>query len=183
MEASTPQASRHKSCVFGPLRRSQPPHSSFGMVLATTLPHGLAACTHRADRFARRSQMKNKGPVDFFLGVFLEFGAAFCLLFFLPHVPWHWLPAETSTASPSSVPSPLAGVTATERRVVLRPGQPALTRSRISPMVPSELRAPALLQPEPEPVSVATPSTPLAANIPSQPPPDFRREFPRQYRY
>ncbi|MCE9529037.1 MAG: hypothetical protein K8R36_23565 [Planctomycetales bacterium] len=125
--------------------------------------------------------MKNKGPVDFFLGVFLEFGAAFCLLFFLPHVPWHWLPAETKT--PNQPASPLAGVTAMERRVVLRPSQPALTRSRISPTVPSRLRAPALLQTEPEPAPVATPSTPLAANIPTQPPPDFRRDFPRQYRY
>jgi len=125
--------------------------------------------------------MKNKGPVDFFLGVFLEFGAAFCLLFFLPHVPWHWLPAETST--PNQPASPLAGVTTTERRVVLRPSQPALSRSRISPMDPSNLRAPALLQAEPEPGPVAMPSAPLAANISSQPPPDFRREFPRQYRY
>ncbi|MFN0016903.1 MAG: hypothetical protein ACKVP0_01520 [Pirellulaceae bacterium] len=127
--------------------------------------------------------MKNKGPVDFFLGVFLEFGAAFCLLFFLPQVPWHWLPAEGNTASPSLSPSPPAGVTATARRVVLRPSQPTLSRNRISPIAPSNLRAPALLPTEPEPGPVAMPSAPLAANIPSQPPPDFRREFPRQYRY
>ena len=38
--------------------------------------------------------MKNKGPVDFFLGVFLEFGAAFCLLFFLPNVPFHLVSEE-----------------------------------------------------------------------------------------
>lgn len=125
--------------------------------------------------------MKNKGPVDFFLGVFLEFGAAFCLLFFLPHVPWHWLPAEASR--PSNDSSPLAGVTATERRVVLRPLQPTLSSSRFLPAAPSELRAPALLPTVSEPVPVATPSAPLAANIPSQPPPDFRRDFPRQYRY
>ena len=182
MGASTARASKQKSCVLRCLRRRMPLHSQFGMVLATSSPTDSRPALVGPTVSQGGIQMKNKGPVDFFLGVFLEFGAAFCLLFFLPHVPWHWLPAETSIAGANSSLSPFAGVTATERRVVLRPNQPTLSRNRISPTVSSELRAPALLQTEPEPIPVATPSAPLAANIPSHPPPDFRRAFPRQYR-
>ena len=125
--------------------------------------------------------MKSKGPVDFFLGVFLEFGAAFCLLFFLPHVPWHWLPAESST-SPTS--SPPIGVTTTERRVLLRPIQPTLSNTRLSQTVPQFPQAPSLLQPELEPAAVSPAVEPLAMKAAPQPrPPAFRRDFPRQYRY
>lgn len=124
--------------------------------------------------------MKSKGPIDFFLGVFLEFGAAFCLLFFLPQIPWHWLPAETSGSS--SISSPIVGVTALERRVLLRPAHPTLSSSRFSPLAPRTWQAPALLQPDLEPVVM--PAAPIAVNIHAQPQPQaFRRDFPRQYRY
>lgn len=126
--------------------------------------------------------MKSKGPVDFFLGVFLEFGAAFCLLFFLPHVPWHWVPAENKGTSDD--PAPLIDHTATEQRVLLRPAQPTLATSRLSQTVPRTLAAPALLQPVLEPLVDSPAAAPLPTNISQQPqPPEFRRDFPRQYRY
>ena len=126
--------------------------------------------------------MKSKGPVDFFLGVFLEFGVAFCLLFFLPQVPWHWLPAESSSTRPTA--SPPIGVTATERRVLLRPIQPTFSSSRLSQTPRQPRQAPPLLQPELEPATVPPAVEPLSANAAARPqPPNFRRDFPRQYRY
>ena len=125
--------------------------------------------------------MKSKGPVDFFLGVFLEFGAAFCLLFFLPHVPWHWLPGESST-SPSA--SPPIGVTTTERRVLLRPIQLTLSNARLSQTVPQFPQAPPLLQPELEPSAALPVTAPQSASAAARPQaPALRRDFPRQYRY
>ena len=125
--------------------------------------------------------MKSKGPVDFFLGVFLEFGAAFCLLFFLPHVPWRWLPAESST-SPTA--SPPIGVTSTERRVLLRPIQTTLSSSQLSQTDPQFPQAPPLLQPELERSAALPVTAPLSANAAArQQAPAVRRDFPRQYRY
>ena len=126
--------------------------------------------------------MKSKGPVDFFLGVFLEFGAAFCLLFFLPHVPWQWLPGEKGVSSPTA--TPLVGYTASERRVLLRPSQPTFSSSRLSQTPRQSPQAPPLLQPVSEPAAVPPAVAPLSANASSRPqPPAFRRDFPRQYRY
>lgn len=64
--------------------------------------------------------MKSKGSVDFFLGVFLEFGAAFCLLFFLPQVPWHWAVDNSPRANGKPVVTP-ANQRTVARRVTLRP--------------------------------------------------------------
>ena len=127
--------------------------------------------------------MKSKGPVDFFLGVFLEFGAAFCLLFFLPHIPWHWLPADSN--HPTQTATPPAGITAPERRVLLRPAQPAFSKSRLPLAARPFPQAPALLQPESETtIAGPPPSAPLATNnAPQSRPPGVRRDFPRQYRY
>src|SRR5436190_7325384 len=96
--------------------------------------------------------MKSIGPVDFFLGVFLEFGAAFCLLFFLPQVPWQWLPAEDAKPSPTSAP---LGFAATDRRVMLRPVQTTPVRAtpftdRPSQPAPSFREAPPLISAEVE---------------------------------
>ncbi|MGI8978651.1 MAG: hypothetical protein ACR2FY_05465 [Pirellulaceae bacterium] len=91
--------------------------------------------------------MKSKGPVDFFLGVFLEFGAAFCLLFFLPQVPWHGLPAEDARPTPTSA---RLGFAASDRRVLLRPAQTTPFPYRPSQRAPSFREAPPLLQPAPE---------------------------------
>ena len=126
--------------------------------------------------------MKSKGPVDFFLGVFLEFGAAFCLLFFLPQVPWQWLPGENGVSSPTA--TPLVGDTASQRRVLLRPVQPTFSSSRLSQTPRQPRQAPPLLQPELEPAAASPAIAPLSANAASRPqPPAFRRDFPRQYRY
>ena len=113
--------------------------------------------------------MKSKGPVDFFLGVFLEFGAAFCLLFFLPQVPWHWLPEE--------------GIIANERRTTLLPSEPALLRPKISLRVPVHREAPALLPAATEPTMPTAASAPLASHQPDPPVSFYRRDLPRQYRY
>lgn len=126
--------------------------------------------------------MKSKGPVDFFLGVFLEFGVAFCLLFFLPQVPWHWLPAESSSTRP--ITSPPIGVTTTERRVLLRPIQTTLSSSQLSQTDPQFPQAPPLLQPELERSAALPVTAPHSASAATRPQaPALRRDFPRQYRY
>jgi len=105
-------------------------------------PASLPAFAGQSD--FKDGAMKSKGPVDFFLGVFLEFGAAFCLLFFLPQVPWHWLPADD--ARPTPAPAPL-GFAATDRRVLLRPVQTTPSTYRPSQPATSFRPAPPLLQP------------------------------------
>lgn len=118
--------------------------------------------------------MKSKGPVDFFLGVFLEFGAAFCLLFFLPQVPWNWLPAEDAKQSPTSAP---LGFAASDRRVLLRPAQTTSFTHRPSQPAPSFREAPPLIPAEVE-------ANPLPANAPSRAPTSFySRTVPRLYQY
>ena len=126
--------------------------------------------------------MKSKGSVDFFLGVFLEFGAAFCLLFFLPQVPWHWVSSETSKSPNTS--SQLLGATTSQRRLLLRPFQPTYSNVRLSQTVPQFREAPPLLQPDFELAATPQTAAPPSSNNPShsQRPP-FRRDFPRQYRY
>ena len=130
--------------------------------------------------------MKSKGPVDFFLGVFLEFGAAFCLLFFLPQAPWHWLPEEDATANSSAQsPSPRSGFAATERRVSLFLTQPDFASPARSLPTASHREAPALLPAETEPAMASTVSAPLAAHQPAVLAPSsyYWRDVPRQYRY
>ncbi|MBC7854033.1 MAG: hypothetical protein IAF94_11395 [Pirellulaceae bacterium] len=128
--------------------------------------------------------MKSKGPVDFLLGVFLEFGAAFCLLFFLPQVPWHWLPEEEGTTKTSvKSPPPLSGFATTERRISLFPPQSESDRTTHSPLVPDRREAPALLPAETEPVIAPAASSPLASQQPAASRSFYRRDFPRQYRY
>lgn len=129
--------------------------------------------------------MKSKGPVDFFLGVFLEFGAAFCLLFFLPQVPWHWVP-EADTRSKASVPSrtPLSDVATTERRISLFPPQLEPTRPALSLPAASRRSAPTLLPADTEPVFAPATSAPRASHQPAAAPSSYdRRDFPRPYRY
>jgi hypothetical protein len=132
--------------------------------------------------------MKSKGPVDFFLGVFLEFGAAFCLLFFLPQVPWHWLPGEKEPASKTQVsPFRLSPVAATQRRVSLLPSQPALTRTDLS-LSPTRREAPPLLPSEIEAVSdtVQFSESTIAQAAPESTRRStsyYGREFPRRYQY
>ena len=118
--------------------------------------------------------MKSKGPVDFFLGVFLEFGAAFCLLFFLPQVPWHWVPAED--ARPTLNAAPL-GHTASNRRVMLRPAQATPFPYRPSQLAPSFREAPPLLPAEVE-------GNHLPASALSRPSTSsYSRNVPRLYQY
>jgi hypothetical protein len=134
--------------------------------------------------------MKSKGPVDFFLGVFLEFGAAFCLLFFLPQVPWHWLPGE-SGREPTAVnsPQPLSGVAATERRVSLLPVEPSFTRPEFALSLPTRREAPDLLPAEVEPaVSFSSPRAVPPASHAKQDSAEratsfYHREVPRRYQY
>jgi hypothetical protein len=129
--------------------------------------------------------MKSKGPVDFFLGVFLELGVAFCLLFFLPHVPWHWLPGENggktnSVNSPSAVP----GIAVTDRRTSLFPPQSEFARPLLSLPVQSRREAPALLATEEDPALVSPASAPLASRAPADARGSFYRpRLPRQYNY
>lgn len=128
--------------------------------------------------------MKSKGPVDFFLGVFLEFGAAFCLLFFLPHVPWHWLPGTEERASAAPAPALSTFIPSTERRVLLRPVQPPEFVTQLTQVAEQTWHAPELLQPETPSVVDSPPAAPQSTHIPPQPqPPSLRRDFPRQYRY
>ena len=118
--------------------------------------------------------MKSKGPVDFFLGVFLEFGAAFCLLFFLPQIPWHGLPADDARPTPASAP---LGYAASDRRVLLRPVQATPSPYRPSQPAPSFREAPPLLSAEVE-------GNHLPASAPSRPPTSsYSRNVPRQYQY
>jgi hypothetical protein len=122
----------------------------------------------------KEGAMKSKGPVDFFLGVFLEFGAAFCLLFFLPQVPWQWLPAEGAKPSPTSAS---LGFAVSDRRVMLRPAQPTPSTYRPSQPTPSFREAPPLIPAEVEPNH-------LPASAPSRPPTSFySRTVPRPYQY
>lgn len=129
--------------------------------------------------------MKSKGPVDFFLGVFLEFGAAFCLLFFLPEVPWHWLPGKTpSEYRSAATPSQLGGISATERRISLFAPQSNFARPALALPTPSRFKAPSLLPPATEPTMAPAVSAPLAFHQPTASPRShYRRELPRQYRY
>lgn len=126
--------------------------------------------------------MKSKGSVDFLLGVFLEFGAAFCLLFFLPQVPWNWLPEEPAAESSRLAFSSPMG----ERRISLFPPQAEFARFPLSHPVPNRREAPALLPAVPETVVTVAPaaSAPLASHQPAAAPAScYRRELPRKYRY
>lgn len=133
--------------------------------------------------------MKSKGPVDFFLGVFLEFGAAFCLLFFLPQVPWNWLPEESASANGSLKPPVVSGVATTERRVVLLPKEPSSERPDFSLSLPISREAPALLPAAVEPAISfssprAVPPTGHAKQDSSERATSFyHREVPRRYQY
>ena len=129
--------------------------------------------------------MKSKGPVDFILGVFLEFGAAFCLLFFLPQVPWHWQPGENGTTKTSvESPSPFSGFASTERRTSLFPPQAEFARPTRSLTVPSRREAPSLLTAETEPAAAVALSAPPAPNQPAASTRSYyRRDLPRQYHY
>ena len=133
--------------------------------------------------------MKSKGSVDFFLGVFLEFGAAFCLLFFLPHVPWHWLPGEKGPASkPQASPFRLSPIVATQRRVSLLPTQPAFRQTDLLISPPTRREPPRLLPSETKvavsdivqfsesTIGQAAPESPRRST-------SYRREFPRRYQY
>jgi hypothetical protein len=158
----------------------------FGTSLAFELPsHSRPTFVGPAEIQGGDSGMKSKGPVDFFLGVFLEFGAAFCLLFFLPQVPWQWLPGENGS-TPTSVqsPAPHSGSAATERRISLFAPRSEFTRPALSLPVPDRRVAPALLPAESEPAMAPAEIAPLASHQPSAAPHSYyRRDLPRQYRY
>lgn len=128
--------------------------------------------------------MKSKGLVDFFLGVFLEFGAAFCLLFFLPQIPWHRLPGASERVSTTPAPALSTFIPTTKRHVLLRPEQPPDFVTQLSQVAEQTRNAPALFQSRIQPVDVAPLAPPQWTHIPPQPqPPSLRRDFPRQYRY
>lgn len=110
--------------------------------------------------------MKSKGPVDFVLGVFLEFGAAFCVLFFLPNIPWQlWeLPSQDA-----------------RRQLDFRPVEmPPETQTRLP--ASALRRAPILLTPgeHAEPAQASPEATQLHARYAR---PAVRSDFPRDYRY
>ena len=117
--------------------------------------------------------MKSKGPVDFLLGIFLELGAALCVLFFLGDIPWqHWTIGVRSNQPQFTS----ADQTDTGRQISFRPLEklPSLSApSQPSPRPP----APALLAADN--LVMELPASPLATSAP----PRLRREFPRSYRY